>query len=65
MANNYSVMLDIGQGLSLMIGIPTISSWVVRPKRPRPGTVGFNLKTKRLEYFDGEAWYEAAMQALA
>lgn len=56
-------MIDIGQGLSLMIGLPTISSWKTRerPQNVKRGTLGFNSQTKSLEYYDGKNWLEAPM----
>lgn len=63
MANNQSLLLDIGQGLSLMVGLPAISTWksTKRPKKAKRGTLGFNSQTNKLEYYDGDNWYEAAM----
>lgn len=63
MAKNQPLLIDIGQGLSLMIGLPTIASWKTkdRPKTPKRGTFGFNIDTKSLEYFDGKDWYSAKM----
>lgn len=55
--------MDIGQGLSLMIGLPRISSWNTqeRPKKAKRGTIGFNTQTKSLECFDGADWYQAQL----
>jgi len=63
MAKNQPLMIDIGQGLSLMIGLPTISSWKTRerPQNVKRGTLGFNSQTKSLEYYDGKNWLEAPM----
>ena len=63
MAKNQPLLIDIGQGLSLMIGLPTIASWQTknRPKHAKRGTFGFNLDTKSLEYNDGTDWYSAKM----
>ena len=63
MARNSQVFIEFGQGLSLMVGLPTIPSWNTagRPKRPKNGTFGFNTQTNNLEYWDGDAWYEAPM----
>lgn len=60
---NKPLFVEIGQGLSLMIGLPTISSWKTknRPKKPLAGTVGFNIETTSLEYWDGENWYSALL----
>lgn len=63
MAKNQPLLIDIGQGLSLMIGLPTIASWKTkdRPNTPKRGIFGFNTDTKSLEYFDGKDWYSAKM----
>lgn len=63
MAKNSPLLIDLGQGLSLMIGLPTISSWnnTNRPKNAKAGTFGFNTQTKSLEYWDGTEWYSAEM----
>jgi hypothetical protein len=44
MAKNSSVLINIGQGMSIMAGLPTINAWDEdkRPKNPKPGTIGFN-----------------------
>ena len=63
MPKSQSLMLDIGEGLSLMVGLPTIASWDTRnrPKKAKAGTFGFNFQTNRLEYWDGSYWLEAMM----
>ena len=65
MYNNQSPLINIGQGLSLMAGLPTITSWETfeRPKDPKRGTFGFNSQTNSLEYYDGTVWYGARMVA--
>lgn len=64
MSAKSSVLLNIGQGLSLMVGLPRIASWEDkdRPKNPKQGTFGFNTNQNRLEYYDGESWYAVAMK---
>jgi hypothetical protein len=59
MGKSSPLMIEIGQGLSLMIGIPTISSWKTseRPKKAKRGTFGFNNETNSLEFWDGSNWY--------
>jgi hypothetical protein len=66
MAKGQSLLIDIGQGLSLMLGLPTISSWNTkkRPKKPRRGTIGFNMETNNLEYWDGSNWFGAPMSKI-
>ena len=63
MEKNAPLLLDIGQGLSVMIGLVTIASWNTksRPKEGARGTFGFNSQTKSLEYWDGSAWWTAAL----
>lgn len=66
MTKNSQLMLDIGQGIKLAIGLPTMASWDSknRPKNAKRGTFGFNLETQSLEYFDGSDWYHAQMKGL-
>lgn len=56
-------MIDIGQGLSIMLGLPTIVAWKTesRPKEAKRGTIGFNSQTGNLEYWDGTGWLGAKM----
>lgn len=58
-----SIVMDIGQGLSLMLGLPSINSWTTsdRPKKPLHGTFGFNSQTQSLEFYDGSDWFSALM----
>ena len=66
MAKNQPVLIDIGQGLSISVGLPTIAYWktINRPKKARPGTLGFNTDTNSLEYNDGENWLKAPMDTV-
>jgi hypothetical protein len=59
--NNPSLLMDIGQGLSLMLGLPRLTSWNTRgrPKEAKRGTFGFNSQTNSLEYFNGSYWLAA------
>lgn len=63
MPKNPPLLIDIGQGLSIMLGLPTIDSWDTagRPKNAKMGTFGFNFQTNHLEYWDGSAWFQASM----
>jgi len=63
MAKKFPILIDIGQGLSLMAGLPTIATWDTskRPKKAKSGTFGFNTKTNTLEYFDGSDWFAAPL----
>lgn len=65
MAKNQPILIDIGPGLSMMVGFPTISTWKnnERPKNAKRGTFGFNTDTQNLEYYDGHGWLAAAMQS--
>ena len=66
MPKNSPLLVDIGQGLSLMIGLPTITFWNTkgRPKKAKRGTFGFNFETNNLEYWDGAQWFQAPMGEL-
>ena len=63
MPKTNQLLVDIGQGLSMVVGLPTISSWDTadRPKKAKPGTIGFNSETNNLEYWDGTNWFTASM----
>ena len=62
-----SQFLDLGQGISVMLGLPSIPIWdeKTRPKKAKPGTFGFNSKTSSLEYWDGESWFAAELEVSA
>ena len=62
---NSPLFIEIGQGLSLMLGLPTIASWtnIKRPKKAKRGTLGFNTDTNSLEYWDGQSWFAAPLSA--
>jgi len=63
MAKSSPIFINIGQGLSVMAGLPAIVSWDIksRPKKAKSGTLGFNTQTNSLEYWDGNSWYSAQM----
>jgi hypothetical protein len=63
MATKTSLLMDIGQGMSLMLGLPRINSWKTknRPKNTKRGSFGFNSQTNSLEYYDGADWFTAQM----
>lgn len=65
MPKTSPLLVEIGQGMSLMIGLPTITSWNTngRPKKAKRGTIGFNSETNSLEYWDGANWFEAQLSA--
>ena len=56
-----NVYVDIGHGLSMMVGLPRLTSWKTsdRPKKTKRGTFGFNSQTNSLEYYDGTNWFVA------
>ena len=60
---NSSLLMDIGPGLSIMVGLPRLTSWKTkaRPKKAKRGTFGFNSQTNSLEYFNGSYWLAASM----
>jgi len=63
MEKSYPLLLNVGQNLFLMLGMPKIASWRTeeRPKKVKQGILGFNLQTNSLEYYDGSNWYAASM----
>lgn len=63
MAKNSQLLLEIGEGLSIMIGLPTIATWQTRerPQNASRGTFGFNTQTNSLEYWDGSSWLATSM----
>jgi hypothetical protein len=63
MPNGQQLLVDIGEGLSIMLGLPTIASWKTRdrPKKAKTGTFGFNIQANKLEYWNGSYWLEAMM----
>jgi len=63
MEKSYPLLLNIGQDLFLMLGMPKIASWKTgeRPKKAKQGILGFNLQTNSLEYYDGSNWFAASM----
>lgn len=65
MARSSQLLIEIGEGLSMVVGFPTISTWKNsgRPQRAKQGTLGFNEETGDLEYYDGESWFRASMKS--
>jgi len=63
---NAPLFMDIGNGLSTLIGNPRIPSWnnAGRPANPRAGTFGYNFQTNKLEFFNGNNWMVVPMTAL-
>jgi hypothetical protein len=66
MPSSSPLLIDIGQGLYRMIGLPLIASWTTkeRPKKAKTGTFGFNLQTNNLEYWNGSYWLAASMEKI-
>lgn len=63
MAKKSQLLVDLGQGLTMALGLPSIASWKTgtRPKNAKRGTFGFNQDTRSLEFWDGEEWFRAQM----
>ena len=63
MIKNTSFYINIGQGLSMLVGLPTIPTWdtASRPKKVQTGVFGFNSETNNLEYWNGDSWYGAQL----
>jgi len=63
MPKTSPLLIDIGQGLSIMTGLPTIAFWKTadRPKNAKNGTFGFNTQTNSLEYWNGTRWFVSQM----
>ena len=63
MPKNSPIFVDVGQGLSVMVGLPTIADWTTetRPKSAKNGTIGFNSQTSSLEFYNGSYWVAAPM----
>lgn len=66
MSKTRQLFIDAGQGLSIMVGLPTIPSWDMasRPKNPKKGTLGFNAQTNSLEFYRGKRGGKTAGQVL-
>jgi len=64
MAKNSQLLVEIGPGISLIMGLPTIAYWTTqeRPKRPQAGTIGFNTTSLSVEYFDGINWLASKLK---
>jgi hypothetical protein len=48
----------------MVSGPPKIPYWNTpgRPKKPVAGTLGFNLQTNSLEYWNGSYWLKLSMK---
>jgi len=55
--------INVGQGFSLVVGLPTLATWTTatRPKNAKKGTFGFNSQTNSLEFWTGTDWLAAHM----
>jgi hypothetical protein len=64
--SNSALSMNIGSGMSMIIGLPKLSSWNTRgrPKKAKGGTIGFNWQTESLEYFNGTYWLSSKMQKI-
>ncbi len=56
--------VEIGKGVSVLVGLPTIASWIsnTRPQSPKTGTLGYNPETNSLEFWDGASWYTVQLR---
>jgi len=63
MPSNQKLLIEIGQGLSLVIGDARLVAWTTnqRPKNPKTGTIGLNSQTDSLEIWNGESWLGAPL----
>lgn len=61
--NPSSLLMDIGDGLFMVVGLPKLALWKTRerPKKAARGTFGYNYQTSSLEYFDGSVWFAASL----
>lgn len=66
LSKNASTYLEIGSGLSVLIGLPRIPTWNTagRPKNPKAGTIGFNSQTQSLEFWEGNFWTAMPMDQI-
>ena len=64
MSKNSPLFIDVGQGMSLPVGLPTVSCWetLKRPKKPTKGTIGLNTQTNSLEFWNGTSWLVASLE---
>lgn len=62
---NQPFYLDIGDGLSIMLGAPRMAIWGTngRPQIPRTGEYGINDELGQLEVWDGSQWLYFAPDA--
>lgn len=62
-SKNAPLYISIGGGLSSMVGLPKIATWntLGRPAKPKRGTTGLNIETKRLEIWNGSLWYHVPL----
>jgi len=53
-------------GVSAPLVQQTIPSWntLGRPKKPKEATIGFNLETLSLDYWNGSAWLTLKMRKI-
>lgn len=65
-SKNAPLYIDIGGGLSSIVGIPRIPTWntLGRPVKPKRGTYGLNTETKRLEVWNGSFWFSTILGTL-
>lgn len=63
MSKNLSMLVDIGDHLSVRVGPSRMATWntLGRPTNPRTGTIGFNTQTNMLETWHGNSWFTAPL----
>ena len=56
MGNNSPVLMS--QNAVQFTKIMAVPCWTTeeRPKNPMMGTLGYNITTKKMQFFDGEQW---------
>jgi len=63
---NQPFYLEIGDGLSMILGAPRMVIWGTngRPQNPRLGEFGFNDELNQIEIWNGQEWRKIATSAL-
>jgi hypothetical protein len=56
----------LGQGASTTFSQNRIPAWNTpgRPEKAKLGTMGFNIQTESLEYWDGKNWLKLPMKKI-
>lgn len=66
LSKNSPTYISIGSGLSTMLGLSRVATWntLGRPKTPKRGTIGFNTELKKLEIWNGSAWFSVSLRPI-